>query len=441
MECIYTLGTSSASHTYGNVASFLKVTLEEYFPQDYFRAVHMDSKIAWRNISDTLGGGGREFKSRKYPFMIMSPRFSDIDTSRYLYGTPLTKNLDDVEAGVRRNTLFPVFKDKEKRLEIAYKLNRDIVNFDIEIRVETLSQQIDLYKNLENQLIWERPFMKPASLEAMIPRAMVAYATRLSGIEISGEEATGNVPMAIQYLNRHARNPITYKVRSNQGIEEFFLYYNANILTTFSDLNMGDAVKRSSIDQYYSITFRVAMEFNLPGMFALIGDSARPFNGMKFDIKSSADDGLDSPLDIIPVYTFTNLYNKYSQGTMDGFQFYSTSVVKTEECNDGKEDSVPFSDLIAPTHLEIIKGYVRDGIAPETLFRFRLLEDVREIPCNVTREMYQMHWTVDWVREQITIFCPNSTATYRVVIHANMVHINERLSRDMQQNKVDKPHL
>ena len=88
MECILSLGTSSASHTYGNVASSIKEILLRYFTPNFFTYVYIDSKIAWKNIAEVLGNGDVEFKKRHYPFMIITPRFSTGNDDRFLSNIP-----------------------------------------------------------------------------------------------------------------------------------------------------------------------------------------------------------------------------------------------------------------------------------------------------------------------------------------------------------------
>lgn len=142
MQCIYTLGTSSASHTYGNVASYIRLLLERRFPEGFMHHIYVDSKVAWKELNETLGNSDREFRTRHYPYMIISPQFLDSDRDGYLKNVPLTANLDSAEDGLYRNTLFPIVKDPRVQTELAYKLNRDEIMFDIEIRLRSAAQRL-----------------------------------------------------------------------------------------------------------------------------------------------------------------------------------------------------------------------------------------------------------------------------------------------------------
>lgn len=439
MESIYTLGTSSASHTYGNVASCIKVYLEKFFPEGFITRTYIDSKIAWKEINDALGNGDREFVKRHYPFLIINPRFTDQDTSRYLYNVPLTKNMDNAESGLRRNTLFPVIKDRKHQMELCYKINRDAVTFEVELRLKSLVQQLDVYKNLENQLIWETPFTHQVSLESMIPRSMITYLGKVAGIDVDQSTEVENLtPLLVRYLNNHARNPITYKVRTSTSVEEFFMYYDANLLLTFTDLRMGDGQKKNVVDDYYPITFTVAVEFNLPGLYALVGTHERRFDTVHMDLMVHSGQG-DPGIQMIPIYTYTNLYRNLKTERRDGLQFYSSTIVKVNKEDDGKEEVIDLRDVIAPTHMKVLTDYLRDGIPIDTLFQFSILCDNHDMPqmqCFNSTLPMQM-WDIDWDRRLLTIYHGDPTVTYRIIVYANMIQINERLGSMQDKTKFD----
>lgn len=445
MECIYTLGTSSASHTYGNVASAIKEILTRYFTPNFFSYIYIDSKIAWKNIAEILGNGDAEFKKRHYPFMIITPRFSANDGDRFLLNTPLTTNMDNVISGVRRNTLFPLIIDKRNQLELAYRINRDRVEFEIELRLKSLSQQLDIYKNLENQMLWNRPYLEPVALESMIPKSMIEYLGKMAGIDITniphtavpGEHDTNSqVPLIMRYLNAHSRNPITYKIRNSTSVEEFFLYYKTKLLLTFTDLTIGDSTKKNSVDEFYSLTFRVSVDFNLPALYALIGTHDKKFHGLKFDAIVQTPIGDIS--DLIPLYTYTNLYDRYDADTMDGFSFYSSTIVQTEEENAGKDETIDLEAIIPEDHMRILNQILRDGIPPETIFRIRLLMNSKDmgINCDIA-ESGPQEWNVDWDTKTITIHNSDPMMTYRIIVYANMIQLNERFAVYQDSAKTD----
>lgn len=449
MECIYTIGTSSASHTYGNVASAVKEILLRYFTPNFFSYVYIDSKIAWKNIAEILGNDDTEFKKRHYPFMIITPRFVSDDDNIFLSNTPLVTNIDNAVAGLTRNTLFPMITDKANGMELAYRINRDRADFEVELRLRSLNQQIDIFKNLKNQMLWNRPFLAPTALESMIPKSMIEYIGKLAGIDITQapktitdqvDESTNQVPLIMRYLNAHSRMPITYKIRNSTSVEEFFLYYKTKLLLTFTDLALGDASKRNAVDEYYSLTFRVSAEFSLPGLFALIGSHEKKFHGLRFDMVVQNPSGDIS--DLIPMYTYTNLYDRYDVDTMDGFTFYSSTIVQCEEENAHKDEIVELEDIIPADHMAILNQFIRDGIPPETIFRIRLLKNSKDLGTNCeTIETSPREWDIDWDRKRIIIHDSDPLITYRIIVYANMIQLNERFAVLQDRVKTDQTNL
>ena len=440
MESIYTLGTSSASHTYGNVAAFLQESLKQYFARNFITDIHMESTIAWRNMQRLFGNTSREFHKRQYPFMIITPNFiPNSGNDRYLANTPLTANLENAVGGLRRNTLFPLIMDQDKQIELAYKINRDQIEFEVELRLKTQAQQLDIYKNLYNQIMWDVPHLEKASLESMIPKSMIEYIGKLAGIDITQSSDTNNlVPLIMQYLNAHARAPITYKVRNSTSVDEFFMYYRTNLLITYSDLEKEARTKKNAVDEYCAIRFRIMVDFNLPGMYALVGNHDKRFHGLKFDAVVHSTDGVE----VVPMFTYANIYNRIQGDTPDGFTFYSSTIIQSEMENRGTLEVVDLKDVIPEDHMRILDQFLADNVPPETLFRFRLLMNSTELLSNCdVAEACPYSWEVDWVRKQIRILHSDPEVTYRLIIYANLVQINERFAQNLNLGKKDREKL
>ena len=136
------------------------------------------------------------------------------------------------------------------------------------------------------------------------------------------------------------------------------------------------------------------------------------------------------------MYTFTNLYDRYVTDTMDGYTFYSSTIIQTDEENEHKDDSVSIKDLIPPDHMKVLDTFIKDGIPPETLFRFRLLENSRELMTNCeTSESND--WDIDWKTETLTIHNSDPMVTYRVIIYANLTMLNTRFAEMQDKTKSD----
>ena len=403
----------------------------------------MDSKIAWKNILEVLGNTDREFVKRQYPFLIITPNFAQNtkDDSMFLSGTPLTTTLWQERAGISRNTLFPVIIDRANGFELCYKLNRDRLEFDIEVRLKSVVQQIDVRKDLENKIMWDVPHLRKVALESMIPRSMIEYMAKIAGIDWAlSTEDDNKVPATMRYLNAHSKTPITYKIRNSTAVEEFFMYYRTNVLITFSDLSPEAPTKKNAVDEYVPLRFRITADFNMPGLYALIGAHQKKWHGLKFDAVVHTE--TNSALEMIPIYTYTNLYDRFETDTCDGYSFYSSTIVQSEKENAGKDEVIDMRDIIPPDHMMILNQILDDGIPPGTIFKFRLLKNSKEMNFNCEiEEVHDNEWELDWCCRKIIIHNSNPYVTYRIITYANLVMINERFAYEQDRRKRDKPGL
>ena len=185
MENIYAMGSSSASTTYGNIMVFVKERILQLLPIINFKDINLSSEIAYVNTRRRLGRNSlREISKLETPNMTIIPRIQPPSGDVYLYDVPLTKNYNNIEYGVAKNTLFWILRNKDDGYFFTYKLNRDRISFDVEITVDTLIQQTDIWKYMLNWFTWERPYAVPTCLEAMIPRHMIKAMGKLSNIDI-----------------------------------------------------------------------------------------------------------------------------------------------------------------------------------------------------------------------------------------------------------------
>ena len=152
MENIYTVASSSSSTTYGNIMTFFKEYLERQFSIGYFKDINLSSEIAYVNVRRRLGRNTlKEMSKLERPYMTINPQIQPPNGDMYLFDIPLTKNFDHMEYGIQKNTLFPFLKNSTDLYMLSYKLNRDQIQFEMTITLDTYMQQLDLYINDNNK--------------------------------------------------------------------------------------------------------------------------------------------------------------------------------------------------------------------------------------------------------------------------------------------------
>lgn len=427
MQNIYTIASSSSSTTYGNVMAFVKERISQCFPIGFFKDVHMGTEIAYVNMRRRIGRNTlKELSKLERPFMVINPQIQPPSGDMYLYDIPLTKNFDNIEYGVNMNTLFIIIDNVEDEYILTYKLNRDKIQFEISITVDTLIQQLDLYKYMVNHFTWERPFTVKTSLESMIPREMIKQMGLLSNINIDNAQSN-QIPIILKMLNRFTKYPITYKIRNGTSTDEFFMYYNAEVLLTFDELSLDNVNRKGFADDFYQIRFNCSAEFNLPGAYALVGKNDKP-KSLDIDLVSKEKDGYH---DLIPLFTIDNFFSRYSN-TRNGFKYFTSTRFKTER-GSKLSDCLAIDILFEDWQLEIISRYYSNNIPMDTLIEIIIVKDGEELKNG--------NWNITW--HNMTIELPNSddNSTYQLIIYINNNLFSEEYIDREESEMIDKPRI
>lgn len=426
MDNIYAVASTSSSTTYGNIMAAFKDLIIQKFPYNFFKDISLSSEIAYVNIRKRLGRNSlREISKLERPFMMINPQVQAPNSDLYLAETPLTKNFDNMEFALQKGTLFQIIKNPTDHYGLFYKLNRDQIQFEITITVDTLIQQLDLMKYLHNTIVWERPFTVKSSLESMIPRDIIKNMGLISNIDIDKPHQTA---VMLQMMNKYSRYPITYKMRNGTALDEFFMYYDVELLVNFTDLSPEQVNRRNMADDYYQITFRATVDFNLPGIYTLIGDEPVP-DVLKVSLESKNPAG---PSDLIPLFTINNIFSKYKP-ERNGFILHSNTRFMTERDPVTKEDTLDLSDLFDLNYLNVINRYNANNVPMETLLDMILLRDGNELPNN--------EWSITWNDLKLTIPNADDSATYCIIIYANDKLFNENIVNDIEDGMKDKPNV
>ena len=422
------MGSSSASTTYGNIMVFVKERILQLLPIINFKDINLSSEIAYVNTRRRLGRNSlREISKLETPNMTIIPRIQPPSGDVYLYDVPLTKNYNNIEYGVAKNTLFWILRNKDDGYFFTYKLNRDRISFDVEITVDTLIQQTDIWKYMLNWFTWERPYAVPTCLEAMIPRHMIKAMGKLSNIDIDNPNSN-QIPVILQMLNRYSRYPITYKMRNGTGLDEFYMYYQTYVMLSFEELQTDEVNRKNFADNFYQIKFQCIADFNIPGLFAIIGENEPP-KIIKEDLRVIEPNGCH---ELVPLFTVNNFYNRYPT-IRNGFVYHTTARFKLEETRKLSE-KVPIQLLFDSWRLDIIHEYDNNKVPMCTLINLIILRDGKELEEGTD---FIAHWN----SMEIEVFNPDHESTYQLIIYVNNnLFTNERIEH-VEHDWTDKPNI
>lgn len=430
MDGIISIANGSSSSLYGCIGCAVKDMIISKFPDNYFKYTAVSSELATRNIRRTFGGNNSkvEIAKRLKPYLIVQPTYSAMDRDGPLQGIPLTSNFDDLQYRTDKRYLFEVIRDKKYGYNLKFKLNRDRIEFDITVTTSTLHQQIDIYRTMLNQIVWERSSAFRIALESVIPKKMIAIMSKYCNMDIEQNEEY--IPILLKRLNACSGYPITYKLRNASATDEWFMYYTHNVIVTFSDLTLESGNKKNMVDDSYNITFRVTAEFNLPGVFMIDGNLDQ-LTGVDITLKTKEyQEENDS---YFPLYTVRNLSSRFPS-ELNGMQLYGSTIFQTTGKANQLEDRVDIKCVLDSDHMRVIRAHHAWNMDPDTLLNFFILKD-NELLTSGT------DYTIDWNTLEIVVKTIDNSATYRLLMYFNYETVNEILSNTAYDRNYDVDKL
>lgn len=387
----------SMSHTYGNALAFMENWIINLFPDDLFKTVHVNSKIAHRQIRSTPN----EYIKKVKPMIIFRPRIPGIDEDRFMKGTPLIEKQTDLYNIWGSTNLMPFFHDEKHDLSINFQMNRTVLYVDVVLVFSTLMQQIDYFQYIINSVRINKPLSLNTCFESYIPQDMLAIISALVDIPLYDEN--GNTLEFLTYMNQNSIYPMTYKLQGSTRTREFYRYYPVNIDTIIMDLDKDDGERVGNIMNQYQISFSVRMEFNSAGFYYLVSDKIHHIDLPKVHPENT---------DIIPV--FTDVYLKEDLNIAPGWHLYNQASYRLEK----PDDEVDFSQMLNHSIKTAMEYHKLNGL-PYT--------DIIDI--KIRRQGKLMHkdqdYFIDWEKYLIRFNSQNMFFTYSIIVNINIEYINE----------------
>ena len=392
---------SSMSHTYGNALAYIQNWVLNVFPENMFKTIHVNSKIAHRQIRSTP----HEYIKKVKPMIIFRPRIPNIDEDRFLKGTHLTERITDLYNTWGMTDLQPFFNDPENKLSIKYQLNRAVMYVDVVVILSTLMQQIDYYHYLDNALSINHPFSINTCFESYMPQEMLKILSDV--VKVPLYDAHGSTREFLTYMNQHSCYPITYKLQGASRTREFYRYYPVNIDTVVTDLDKDDGERVGNIMNQYQITFTVRMEFNSTGLYYIFSDDIFNINLPKIEPSDSS---------IIPV--FTDVFLKEDLNLQQGWSLYNRASCRLED----SEDSINIDQMLNISIREALKYHKENGLPIFDFIDVKVRKQGKPIYLNTD-------YTINWDTLDIHFKNQDTFHTYTIIICLNVEYINNLMKQ------------
>ena len=395
-EVKYVSMLGSAAHTYGNALACAQNWVMNLFPDDTFKTIHVNSKIAHRQILSTP----HEFLKKSKPMIIFRPRIS-YDEDRFMNHTFITERLGNIYNHSGMTDLQPFFKDNENQIASKYTLNRYLMYIDVIMVFNTLMQQINYIHFLKNAVPIGVPFDIETFLESYISKDMMKMISELSGVPL--KDSDGNVKEFLDYMNSNSAFPITYKLQGSTGTDEYYRYYPAKLLTTLSDINADDGERVGHVMTQYTCNFTMKIEFYGTGFYYLFSDKIH-----KIPKPSIPNDST-----LIPV--FTDVIMEEDLALAPGWKIYNHFTCRLDK----PKDVVDISSTLNTSIKESVRYQMEHGMPLMDILDIRITKQGKLL---TDKKDYEIDF------EKFVIYFNNDDYgfyTYNVIISINVLGINE----------------
>lgn len=402
----YAICQTSLGHTYGNITCFVADYVKSLFPKNYFKTIHISSSIAYRQF-DIFKNTSKEFLKKRPPMLIIRPRVELTDSDTFLNGTYLTTRIMDNYMDTSYTNLQPFIEDTEKGIYLKFLLNRLRMSFEVLIVTDTMMEQLNQANFLKNRVRQDRPFFLSTSLESFVPREMIELLSKNSGVPMYDED--GSIKPFLDYVNGISLYPISYKMKNSSGNDEFFRFYPVNVDTTISGLSIDEGSNRGMTTERFGISFTVTTEFNASGLYYYFNQDP--------ELIDTFSSSLVSEDKIIPLFTIDTLHPEKLD---DGWSVYTSPIYKVSP--ETVPDILDIRQLMNKSMIECIEYHKQHSMPIDMFMRCVVMKDNRVM--DSSKGEYEINYDNYTL---ITKNC-NPDSTYRIVIHINVLYINELLN-------------
>ena len=421
-----TIVNGSLAHTVGNVTTLMTEFLKSLFPDNYFRHVHVNTRMAYRE-QKREENSDYEFIKKNKPILVIRPRI-DINNDDIAFShSLLIENQYGFDIKNGYGNFQPFFYDREKGIRINYLMGRIRVVFDCTIMVDTEFEQINQYAYLLQRFVSDRVYRMHSALEIYIPPSIMELVSVYSGVPIVDPD-TGLVKPFLDYMMSKANKYITFKERTSSSTKDFFLYYPLNIDYVFTDFTKDDPSKKNWVVYSSNINFTLSCEFNTINIYNFLTSNMEKIIGSDIQLKPEHGDGIN----IIPYFTIGNLFDKTT--LENGFEMFYTQAFETDVNKADKPDTLELKELLERTNIkDILVWHKKQGVPNTVFLQFIIMRNNEKLKLNED-------YTIDWDNFSITILKSDPDKTYRLAIFLNNLYVNQFMENfNSMSNTYEQP--
>lgn len=394
-------------HGYSLAIEYMEKWFVQKFPKDYFKSVYVDGSHVldgYKHFSRLMVKGE-------------NPRARIIPRVQYEYDM---ENLDFYQAPpnlyLRRTELQDsFFKDRERNLYLAMVPRALRMDFNFKVRVNTRSQQLDLFNQMELNFRVGATQAEDISVDFHVPKPVILDIANKAGFMVRKGEVVDIIDF-LHYLNKHSELPFLFKLRSINQKAEFFVRLS-NLYTHIAirdKLEVDDGERDGKLDTNFHIEMNATLTMPIPHFYVFY-NSIGPIQGI--DLKEP-DNGT------VAIYT-VNLLD-IPKVDENGWN----EACCTDYLIDDGDDSIDLSTLFIGDNVisKTINHDLALGVSPSHFINIKIYRDE-----DVAREV---SFTIDW-KTKIVRFKngPMKQEVLHIILYHDRDYINELSSIMNDYNK------
>ncbi len=259
-ELYSSIAIPSTVHGYSNGVEYMKNWFLDKLP-DYFKTVHMEGKHAF---DDFRRFNKDESLKREKPALSIIPSLVfEYDRERldsYPYGIDHYMQRSDYEGAF--------FKDHDKNRYIGMTAEQLQMNFTFKMKLSSRAQQLDLYKYIQMAMRVGYTQGEYITMDYHIPYGVILQLAKDAGFRIENNIVLDTIKF-LKYLNSHSEIPITYKLRTINGRNEYFLRVKEVYahISCQDSLSADDGEREGMISNNFMIELTATLKIPCPKMY------------------------------------------------------------------------------------------------------------------------------------------------------------------------------
>lgn len=403
---ISTVLIPSASHSYALAVEYVRKWFLDKFSKDYFKTVYIEGK----NIFDesrkfTINNTAR----RQNPAVAIIPSIDfsfDRDKIDLAMG-----GLELYEEKSTVDTCF--FRDYDNSLFIKEIDQLNSINFTIRTYVDTKAKQLNLFHYMKLAFRTGATQGEYIDMDFSIPEELMIQLAVDTGFEVDMEnKKIKHVVEFLNYLNKNSLIPFLYKLRCENGRDEFFIrtqgeYVHISI-PDYPSVEDGDRVGHTY--ENFPIEMNLTLKFPTPQSYVYMSKKPQTvIEGIK----------MDETDEIAGLYSLKVLDIPYQNEKKWGLYIQSEYL----EYKLSNHISMDFNDLFTSSIKDVIKYTQKQFLSPYIFLDIQLFDpDQNKIKCKIDWDSLTVE-TVDETKEYqkiiIAIYMDNTFANEAIVTMNN----------------------